>query len=181
VKVATHEEIESVLQSGISARRAGRPSEALHRLKEAAALCGPDRGIDRAHVMRELGELARATHDLSAARAHYEEAAALLKGSKHRLMFAHTIRHLGDVHVERRQWPEAEQCFVEALDIYRSHPSPGILDLANAVRAFAVLKTETGQRAEACALWTEAQKLYASEGIAAGVEECRRRTAQLAC
>jgi tetratricopeptide (TPR) repeat protein len=179
--MATHEEIESVLRSGTSARRAGRLSEALQRLNEAAALCGPDQEIDRACVLRELGELARARHDLSAARARYEEAVALLRGSDRRLMLAHTIRHLGDVHVERRQWPEAEQCFVEALGIYRTHAAPGILDLANAIRARAVLKTETGQREEARALWTEAQELYASESIAAGVEECRRRVDQLGC
>jgi len=180
VKVATHEEIESVLRSGASARRAGRLSDALQHLNEAAALCGPGQEIDRACVLRELGELARARHDPGAAQAHYEEAVALLRESDHPLKLAHTIRHLGDVRVELRHWPEAERCFVKALDIYRSHPSPGTLDLANAIRARALLKTETGQREQARALWTEAGELYASEGIAAGVEEWRRRADQSA-
>ena len=149
------------------------------RMNEAAALCGPDQDYDRAHALRELGELARDSHNLSAAQAHYEQAVLLLRPSEYRLKFAHTIRHLGDVHAKQQHWAEAERCFVEALDIYRSHPSPVALDLANAIRAHAALKSETGQREEARALWAEAAVLYESEGIAAGVEECSRRADQL--
>ena len=57
---------------------------------------------------------------------------------------AHTIRHLGDVHAEQLHWSEADRCFVEALCIYRNHSSPGALDLANAIRANAALKTAMG-------------------------------------
>ena len=176
--IATPEEIALVLQRGVSARRDGRLSEALRYMNEAAAICGPDQDVNRAYVLRELGELARHSHDLNAAQAHYEQAVVLLRISDDRLKLAHTIRHLGDVHAERRHWPEAERCFAEALDIYRSHPSPGALDLANAVRAYA-LKTETGRREGARALWVEAGELYESEGITAGVEECRHRADRL--
>jgi tetratricopeptide (TPR) repeat protein len=177
--MATSEEIASVLRSGTAARRAGRLSEAARFMNEAAALCGPDQDYERAHVLRELGELARNNLDLNAAQAHYEQAVVLLRTSDDRLKFAHTIRHLGDVHAEQQHWPDAERCLVEALEIYRSHPSPIALDLANAISAYAALKTETGQREEARALWAEACELYESEGIAAGVEECRRRADQL--
>ena len=176
--MATREEIASVLRSGTAARRAGRLSEALKCMNEAAALCGEDQDYERASVLRELGELARNGGDLTSAQAHYQQAAPLLRNSEDQLKLAHTIRHLGDVHAEQQHWPEAERCLIEALEIYRSHPSPIALDLANAVRAYAALKTETGHRKEARALWAEACKLYESEGIAAGVEECRRRADQ---
>lgn len=145
-------------------------------MNEAAAMGGPGQEISRACVLRELGELARNTHDLSAAQEHYEQAVALLRSADDQLKLAHTIRHLGDVHAAREQWQEAEQCFTEALDIYRGHPSPDTLDLANAIRPFALLKTKTGRVEEARPLWAEAARLYESEGIAAGVEECRRRS-----
>src|SRR5882762_8632138 len=110
-------------------------------MNEAAAMCGPDQDYFRAHVLRELGELARNSHDLNTAQAHYEEAVVLLRTSEDRLKFAHTIRHLGDVHAEQQHWSEAEQCFIEALESYCSHPSPCPVDLANAFRAYAALKT----------------------------------------
>ena len=93
--MATSDEIASVLRSGIAARRAGHLDEALRRMNGAAAMCGPDQDLDRAHVLRELGELARDSRDLNAAQSHYEEAVVLLRTSQDRLKFAHTIRHLG--------------------------------------------------------------------------------------
>ena len=178
-EMAIRDEIVSALRRGIEARRAGQLSEALRCLNEAAAMCGPDRDDDRALVLRELAELARKSRDLNTAQARYEEAVVLLRTSEDRLTFAHTIRHLGDVEAEQQHWPEAEKCFLEALGIYRGHPSPDALDLANAIRAYAALKTETGQCEEARALWAEAGELYQTEGIAAGVEECRRRAGPL--
>lgn len=175
---ASSGEIDSVLRKGTAARRAGRLEEALRLMNEACDMCGPDRDYDRALVLRELGELARNSSDLKTAQAHYEEAVTLLRTSEDRLKLAHTVRHLGDVHAAQQHWPEAERCFVEALEIYRSNPSRGDLDLANAVRAYAALKTETGRREEARPFWAEAGELYQSQGIAAGVEECRRRASQ---
>jgi len=130
---------------------------------------------ERAFQLRELGELARRNRDLAAAQAYYEQASNLLRGSPNRLKFAHTVRHLGDVLTERQDWSHAEPCFVEALDIYRSHPSPPALDLANAIRAYAAMKSARGTHEEARALWSEAGRLYEAVGISAGVEECKRR------
>jgi tetratricopeptide (TPR) repeat protein len=130
---------------------------------------------ERAYRLRELAEQASRNRDLVAAQAYYEEASNLLRGSPNRLKFAHTVRRLGDVYTEQQDWSGAEPCFIEALDIYRSHPSPPAIDLANAIRAYAVLKSARGTHEEARELWAEAGQLYEAAGISAGVEECRRR------
>jgi tetratricopeptide (TPR) repeat protein len=130
---------------------------------------------ERAYRLRDLAEQARRNLDLAAAQAYYEEASSLLRGSSNRLKFAHTVRHLGDVYTEQQDWLRAEPCFIEALDIYRSHPSPPTLDLANAIRAYAVLKSARGTHEEARELWAEAGQLYETAGISDGVEECKRR------
>lgn len=130
---------------------------------------------ERAYQLCGLGELARRNRDLAAAQAYYEEASNLLRGSPNRLKFAHTVRHLGDVYTEQQDWSHAEPCFVEALDVYRSHPSSPTLDLANAIRAYAALKSARGTHEEARELWAEAGQWYEAVGILPGVEECRRR------
>ena len=109
------------------------------------------------------------------AQSHYEEAVALLRTADHPVKLAHTIRHLGDVYAEQQHRALADACFAEALSLYRHHPSPPPLDLANAIRAYASLKSELGETEAAQALWREAGALYESQGIVAGVEECRRR------
>ena len=85
-----------------------------------------------------------------------------------RLKLAHTIRHLGDVYREQGHPQEAERCYEEALAIYRAHPEAPPLDLANAIRAMALLKNTSE-------LWTEAKDLYEHCGIPAGVAACERR------
>jgi tetratricopeptide (TPR) repeat protein len=134
----------------------------------------------RAGELRGLGESARRQRDLPAAQKYYEEASSLLRESADRMKFAHTVRHLGDVYVEMQNWPDAESCYIAALEIYRRQPAARVLDFANALRAYAVLKDKSGKRAESLALWAEAGSLYKAEGIQAGAEECDRHTSQSA-
>jgi hypothetical protein len=110
---------------------------------------------------------------------YYEEASKLRRACPDQLKFAHTVRHLGDVYMEQAGCLRAEPCNIEALAIYRIHPSPPKLDLTNAIRAYAVLITGIGRRGESRPLWTEAAELHKNPGIAEGVEECARRLHQI--
>lgn len=129
--------------------------------------------MERAEALRALGEQVRRS-DLAMAEAHYREAIALFRGCDAPLRLAHTIRHLGDVLMQAGAWADADACLGEALALYRSNPSAGRLDVANAIRSRALLEEHLGRRGEAVALWTEARDLYELEGIAEGVKEARR-------
>jgi hypothetical protein len=73
----------------------------------------------------------------------------------------------------------AEPCYHEALTIYRAHKETPPLDLANAIRGLALLKSNAGEVEEARALWAEARDLYAAVNVEAGVKESSRRLALL--
>jgi len=96
------------------------------------------------------------------------------------LRLAHTVRHLGDAYYYAGRWPLAEPCYVEALSIYRRHENRKPLDLANAIRSFAVLKDEVGAAEAAKHLWQEAHDLYVALNATAGVAESAARLALLA-
>ena len=96
------------------------------------------------------------------------------------LKLAHRVRHLGDAYYYAGQWASAEPCYVEALSIYRRHERRRPLDLANALRSFAVLKDEVGAADEAQALWQEAHDLYVGLTLSAGIAESAARLALLA-
>jgi tetratricopeptide (TPR) repeat protein len=96
------------------------------------------------------------------------------------LRLAHSVRHLGDAYYYAGRPPLAEPCYVEALSIYRREERTPPLDLANAIRSFAVLKHEVGAIEEAQALWQEAHDLYAALHAPAGVAESAARLALLA-
>ena len=69
----------------------------------------------------------------------------------------------------------AEQLYEKTLAIQRHEPDTHPGNLANAVRAFAVLKDKAGKSDEGRPLWEEARGLYARLGVAEGVAECDER------
>lgn len=131
-----------------------------------------------AKALRELGEMER-RQDRVSARQHYEDAVATYRGTGEILGLAHTVRHLGDVYYSEGHSDLAEPCFLEALGLYRNCSQTPPLDLANAIRSLAVLKSECGEVNGARALWEEARSLYESVGVTPGVDESSRRLASL--
>ena len=110
----------------------------------------------------------------------YQLAVAELRTADEPLRLAHTVRHLGDAYYYAGQASLAEPCYVEALSIYRGREDRRPLDLANAIRSFAVLKDELGADDEAQRLWQEAHDLYVAVNVPAGVAESAARLALLA-
>ena len=102
-------------------------------------------------------------------------AVASLKKGDERLRYAHAVRHLGDAYYYAKRWAQAETCYVEALAIYRKHEHAPPLDLANAIRSFAVLKDEDGEAEEAQRLWQEAHDIYVAVSDAPDITESWRR------
>jgi tetratricopeptide (TPR) repeat protein len=120
----------------------------------------------------EAAKRARREGTPEEARASYEEAVAACRREGDDLRLAHTVRHLGDVHQDAGRLGPAEGCYEEALSIYRRRQDAWALDLANALRPMALLRETQGRTEEAVALWTEAESLYASLDVKAGVAEC---------
>jgi len=110
----------------------------------------------------------------------YKLAVAQLRHAGDPLKLAHAVRHLGDAWRRAGQPADAELCFVEALSICRrdAHASP--LDVANALRSFAVLEDDERHAEAAQRLWQEARDLHVACGVQAGVAESAARLALLA-
>jgi tetratricopeptide (TPR) repeat protein len=130
-------------------------------------------------ALKGLGQIERDLHHGDAALQHYEEAAEIYRAESDPLKLAHTVRHVGDIHQDAGRLKLAEPCYREALAIYRAHAETPPLDLANAIRSLALLKSNTGEAAQARALWEEARNLYAMVNVEAGVQESSRRIALL--
>ena len=77
------------------------------------------------------GRSARAQQRLDDARRLYSEAARLFLAEKDSLAYAHTIRHIADIHLEESQFRSAKPLYEEALDLYRTILESPLLDHAN--------------------------------------------------
>ena len=166
------------------------PTNARQALVEAVALARTAKDpLQLAQALTALGQIERDLHHSNEVLHHYEEAAAIYRLADHRLAdyraadaplkLAHTVRHIGDIHRHEGRMEPAGSCYQEALAIYRAHAETQPLDLANALRGFALLKETVGDPQTASSLWEEAGKLYASVNVEAGVAESKRRVTML--
>ncbi|MGC1422758.1 MAG: tetratricopeptide repeat protein [Terracidiphilus sp.] len=153
-----------------------RTAKKERRLEEAAELFR--RGLTeslnmRATLFEELAYVERNLRDQESSQEHYRQAGEIYRSLGNPLK--NTIRHAADLLREQKRLDEAEVLYVESLEIYRRQKDTPPLDLANAIRGFALLKEDVGDRKEALSLWREARDLYELTGIPAGVSESDRR------
>jgi tetratricopeptide (TPR) repeat protein len=169
----------SLIDRALRARKERNSREA-RELFGAAIIAARDANSthDFIRALKGLGQLDRDAGDIPAALTHYEEATLLCRKNADPLL-AHTVRHLGDLYREMGRRDESATCYEEALAIYRQNASTSALDVANALRGFALLNETRGETDAATRLWAEARERYAQAGIDTGVAEAERRLAAL--
>lgn len=174
-------ESEKLRQNAQNARRTRRLDETRRDAAEAVRVCR-DSGstLELAKALTTLGQIERNLHHATAAVGHYEEAAVIYRQQRNPMRLAHAIRHVGDIHRHEGDREGARRCYAEALEIYRGQAATSPLDLANAIRGFALLLEATGEVAQARSLWLEAKQLYAQVNVQEGVAESSERLAVLA-
>jgi len=161
----------ALIKLGYEARREHRLEDARRLFAEAVELSRS--AADQAVLARSLTGLGQIERDLNnkvQALEHYREAANIYRSLPDPLVFAHTIRHVGDILRNQGSFEQARPCYEEALTIYRGHTTP-TLDLANAIRGFALLLGDAGETEQSISLWREARTLYNAVNVQAGVEE----------
>jgi tetratricopeptide (TPR) repeat protein len=168
------------IENATQARKDNRLQDAKSNWLQALVLCRCS--TNRLALIQSLKGLAQIERDLghdADSLPLYEEAVALARAEGDPLLLAHTVRHLGDIHRQAAQFPQAQNCYEEALTLYRSNATTAPLDLANALRPYALLKEQIGEREHAKPLWEEARKLYASANAPDGVSESAKHLSDL--
>ena len=167
---------ESLLEQARRAKKERRLEEAAELFRKALTECvQSDSPALCATLYEELAYVERNLQDLNTSLKLYRQASRVYRDLGDPLKTAHTLRHAADVLCEQKRMDEAAPLYSEALEIYRKHKDTPPLDLANAIRGFALLKEGVGDRTQALSLWREARDLYELTGIEAGVSESGRR------
>jgi tetratricopeptide (TPR) repeat protein len=171
---------EELIARGFEARRENRLEDSWLLFREAVHRCrkAKDKRM-LAEALAGLGQVERDEGKTQAALRHYGEAVELLRKEGDGRRLAHAIRHVADIERGHRNWAKAGAHYEEALAFYRAHEETPALELANALRGYALQKGETGEDEEAKYLWYEAKALYEHAGVEAGVAESQSHIAFL--
>ena len=166
---------------GYEARREGRLEDAKQLFAKAVE---SSRGVANQALLAKsltgLGQIERDLKDNAQALQHYGEAASIYRGLPDPLRLAHAIRHVGDILRSEGSIEQARPCYEEALKIYREQMETSHLDLANAIRGFALLRADADETEQAGALWREARSLYSAAKVQPGVQESDAQIERLA-
>jgi tetratricopeptide (TPR) repeat protein len=172
---------ESLLDYARVAKKEHRLEEAAELFRKALTECVPSDSPELcATLYEELAYVERNLRDLDTALKLYRQASRTYRSLGNPLKAAHTMRHAADILLEQKRQDEAAPLYAEALEIYREQKDTPPLDLANAIRGFALLKEDVGDRKEALSMWREARDLYELTSIEAGVLESDARIRSLA-
>jgi tetratricopeptide (TPR) repeat protein len=169
------------ITSGYEARREGRLEDARRLFAKAVE---SSRGLAEQALLAKsltgLGQIERDLKNNAQALQRYREAASIYRSLPDQLRFAHTIRHVADILRNEGSIEQARPCYEVALRIYREHTETSPLDLANAIRGFALLRADAGETEQAKGLWQEARSLYRAADVEPGVQESDAQIERLA-
>lgn len=129
---------------------------------------------DHVRQVRNLNERARVERSAGhgeAALALYGQIVDLQHAAGAARGEAHALRHMADIQLDQGNLQVAKQHYEGALEIYRNVGDGHSLDLANAVRGYAILLGEVDENAASRARWEEARAIYLACGVEDGVEE----------
>ena len=172
------EDAHTLIQRGHAQRREHRADDAWQSFSDAVAAARRDgNDADLVHALKGLGQIERDLGRGERALPLYEEAVELCLAMQDLAGLAHTLRHLGDIHLDAGSYSAALEPCEQALALYRRLPATPALELANALRPYALLRERLGEAQAAAVAWREARALYAAAGVAEGVDECDRHLA----
>lgn len=127
---------------------------------------------DLADALKTLGDiLRRPPFTRNAANEAYGRAAAMYRELGLPLEESWVKRHIGINLEYAERLDEAEQYYLEALDLYRHHATRDDLNYANTVRYPAVVKNRLGKREESKELWEEAFRRYKDLDLPVAIAE----------
>ena len=167
--------VDDLLTEATALRKENQFEEAIEQIHKALEL---SRTLsDTESVARSLNELAQAERemgDTAASIDHYRDLLEYERENSRPLGAAHALRHLGNIHQDEGRIDEAEECYSQALEIYRTNHGESKMALANTLRAFALLKNQQDKKQESLSLWKEARIIYEENHVKEGIKECNR-------
>ena len=163
--------INSLLDEAWNQRRAQNLKEA-HRLTEQAQnLCKKGEFNLLGRIFHIYMQLELDQHNLDKALAYGKKSSEFYKENNDLDKVAHSTRHIADLQRKLGKINDSLQSYTEAITIYKTNAEVNTLDLANALRGYALALAKNNKIDEAISAWEEAREIYEANNIQEGIDE----------
>lgn len=168
-------DIQKLLEDAWVRRRENNYKEAETLVTKAKELCKEDDFIF-------LGRIYHVTMQFEYDRKNYtkalqlcQESLSYYKKSKDLNKIAHSTRHIADLEYHLGNYDNSEEFYKASLKLYRENKNTNSLDMANALRGYAILLEKNKKGLEAIQIWTGAKQYYEASNIKAGINEANKK------
>ena len=169
-----------LLQEAWERRSENEYGQAKSLVQQAHALCGENQYNALGRIFHIYMQF-EADHDnLEEALRLCQKSIAFYQQANNQQRIAHAKRHCADLLQQIGRTEEAEEIYVDVLQIYRADPTTQDRDLANALSGFGKVLAYHKKTARAINVWREVLQLYRASGITAGVKIAEQRLGELA-
>ena len=158
--MGSNQEIEALLSKAWDLRRNGKYSQVLSSLKAASQICRDDDFYSQGRIFHIYMQIEADQDQPKKALELCKKSLLFYRKTKDPQRIAHSVRHVADLETRLKLYQNAEGHYLEALQIYRNHENSGLMDLANALRGYAILLSLINKKEEAILTWKEAKEIY---------------------
>lgn len=169
--MATEKHISDYLVEACAKRRENDYDAAKKLVDEAYQLCEEDDYDHLGRVFHIYMQFESDHHNYEDALKLEHRALAYYQKGEDTGKIAHAIRHVADLQSQLGRTKEAVENYEKAIKTYRSPESNSDMDLANALRGYAIALEKSGEKKDALKTWKEVKGLYGKYDIQEGVDE----------
>lgn len=163
--------IEEFLKNAWDLRREAKYDLANYALEKAQEHCKEDDYISRGRIFHIYAQFESDHDNPSRALKLLQRSLSFYKKTGSSIKIAHSTRHIADLERRIGDVEDSESNYRTSIDIYKSNKSTSKVDLANAIRGYALVLEKRGKIQEAIEAWKEARELYRACKLEEGVDE----------
>ena len=107
--------------------------------------------------------------ELKESLSYYKQIERIYIELKYEVKQMHTLRHIGSLYHELKEYQCAEKCLIQVVDFTGSRND---MEAANTFRSYALALEGLGDKSRAMSFWQKAKDIYQTFDIEEGVAEC---------
>jgi len=174
-----HTSIEKLLIEAWKYRRNGDYKTAGTLVDQAIKLSPEDDYANRGRAFHILAQFEADQDEYKNALNYYQQSLAFYQKTDLQDKVAHSLRHVADTFYSLNNIEEARSQYESVIEIYHSQENTNDVDIANALRGYALVLEKQNEKVAAAKEWATILSIYEKYNLQAGIKEAKQKITRL--